>query len=89
MKHPRAKYLGQNGYPGEVERADKNGLVAGKLYTVTDCSIGGSHSSITVKGEYYNSVLFGITVERLVKYFPHRGYDKRYLSPEMMKERKP
>lgn len=73
-KNPRAKYLGKNGYPQDVVRANEH-LTAGKLYMITDCSIGQSHSSVTVKGRSYNSVLFGISVARLIRYFPHRyGY---------------
>ncbi len=76
MKHPRAKYLGKNGYDGQVERANKT-LVPGKVYTITGCSIGQSSSTVVVKGEHHNSVLFGITVGRLIKYFPESyGYGK-------------
>ncbi len=69
MKHPRAKYLGKNGYYGDVKRANEH-LIAGKQYTITGCSINQSHSTVTINGRHYNSVLFGISVERLLRYFP-------------------
>lgn len=65
---PRAVFLGKNGYPGQAEEACKV-LTPGKRYTITGCSIGQSHSSVTVKGRSYNSVMFGISVDRLMKYF--------------------
>lgn len=69
MKKPRAKFLGRNGYHGEVERALLNGLIAGHRYTIQNCSIGQSHSTVWVGGNAYNSVLFSISIDTLIKHF--------------------
>ena len=49
-----------NGYDGDVSFAKKIGLEAGKRYEVEDLSMGGSHTSIFLKGikGAFNSVQF-------------------------------
>ncbi len=72
MRKPRARFIGKAGYDCQVKDARKF-LTVGKVYTITDCSVDRYSSTVEVQGRRYNSVLFGITTDRLLKYFPHRN----------------
>ena len=52
------RFLGKNGYEGELTRA-KDMLEVGQLYEVASMSVGGFRSSVTLKdGGSFNSVMF-------------------------------
>lgn len=65
----RAKFTAEGGYDFQQEEAKKN-LVIGKHYKIQDAKVGRNSSDVKVLGHWYNSVLFDISVQRIIKWFP-------------------
>jgi hypothetical protein len=57
MLYVRFLYSGK-GYNGDGNDAIDNGLRIGESYLVDNVNMGQSHTSVTIKGRCYNSVLF-------------------------------
>lgn len=69
-RKPRARFNGKHGWDSERKNAADAGLVAGKLYAIEDADVDRYRSKVKVRGLWHNSVLFSITVQRLLKCFP-------------------
>jgi hypothetical protein len=66
----RAVFLGENGYPQDLEDAKKH-LVAGREYLVEGGRRGLSWSQIKIAGRWYNAVMFDADFDALWDRFPY------------------
>ncbi len=65
-----AVFKNEGGHDFEKKEAIKF-LTVGNRYLITDARVDRYASEVKVRGRWYNSVQFTITVDRIMKYFPN------------------
>lgn len=66
----KAKFTGEGGYELDRKYAFSK-LEIGKTYDIDEASIGKYSSTVRINGEWFNSVMFDLTIEDLMVEFPN------------------